>query len=277
MQIKANAKINLSLNVIKRRDDGYHELAMIMMPIQLFDTIIIKESTKEHFTCNDETLKLDESNTLIKTVRLMKKTFNYKNNFHIQLIKKIPSMAGLAGGSADAAALMKAINKSLHLQLSKTQLAELGLQIGADVPFCIMNTTALVSGIGEIVQPFENQCHFHLLLVKPHEGVSTKAAFAQLDLTRCAHPDTQTIYEAMKVGDYQTFIKHLDNSLEYSAAILVDQILYLKSMLLDMGFDTAKMSGSGSCVFAVTKDENLLKKAYQTLKNQQYFVHAETC
>ncbi len=149
MEIKAHAKINLCLNVVGRRDDGYHELEMVMVPLTLHDTIYIELSDKDEYSCSDQSLPMDLSNTVVKAVELMRKTFGFKEHFKVHIQKEIPSQAGLAGGSADAAAVMKAIRELLKIDVSIEELSQLGKQVGADVPFCVMETCALVKGIGE--------------------------------------------------------------------------------------------------------------------------------
>ena len=177
MKVKAHAKINICLNVVCRRDDGYHELEMIMVPLMLHDELTITLSSEDCYTCSDAQLRMDETNTIIQAVELMRRTFSLSECFHVHVEKHIPAQAGLAGGSADAAAVMRGIRDLLKLDISLEELAQLGKQVGADVPFCIMETCALVKGIGERITPFAMPCDFHILLVKPAMGVPTGKAF----------------------------------------------------------------------------------------------------
>ena len=185
MKIKAYAKINLALDVIRKREDGYHELEMIMAPITLHDLIYINTIDEGiEIESNSKIMPTDERNIMYKAVALIKERYGIKKGVKIYVYKHIPTQAGLAGGSADGAAVIKAMNKLFYLNLSNEQMARLGKEVGADVPFCIYQKMAIVSGIGEkltfIEQPFECK----ILLVKPKKGVSTKKSFSSLDLSR---------------------------------------------------------------------------------------------
>lgn len=259
IMMQAHAKINLSLNVVGKRNDGYHELEMVMIPLALHDDVYIELASKDDLKCNDTSLALDDSNTITKALKLMKETYGYQNCFHIQLIKRIPMQAGLAGGSSDAAAVMKGINQLLNLHIPLEELAQLAKQIGADVPFCVMNTCAVVKGIGEKITPFDINCDFHIVLVKPKEGVPTGKAFQMLDFHTCAHPSYEDMKKACEEGNFANICKVLGNSLEDSACKLVPEITDIKNHLIQDGFDGVLMSGSGSTVFALTQNQNLIK------------------
>ena len=170
MKIEAHAKVNLSLNVVRKRDDGYHELEMIMVPLTLHDDVTVELSEQDSYSCNIEGLAIDESNTVVKAVKLMKDTYGIKEHFHVHMEKHIPMQAGLAGGSADGAAVMKGIHALLDLKVPISELSMLSKQVGADVPFCVYDTPAVVKGIGEDVTPINCQLDFEILLVQPQEG-----------------------------------------------------------------------------------------------------------
>ena len=223
MEIKAHAKINLCLNVVGRRDDGYHELEMVMVPLTLHDTIDIELSDKDEYSCSDQSLPMDLSNTVVKAVELMRKTYGFKEHFKIHIQKEIPAQAGLAGGSADAAAVMKAIKELLKIDISIEELSQLGKQVGADVPFCVMETCALVKGIGEKIVPFSMPSDFYILLVKPSLGVPTGKAFSMLDFDKCDHPDCNEVIHVLKEGKLDKLASVISNSLEYSAFQIVPE------------------------------------------------------
>lgn len=272
MNIQAHAKINISLNVVRRREDGYHDLEMIMVPLTLHDEIELSLAKEDQFTCSDKQLCMDKNNTVVKAVELMRTTFSLSQHFHVHVIKNIPAQAGLAGGSADAAAVMRGIRELLQLDVSMEELAQLGKQVGADVPFCVMETCALVKGIGEDITPFVMPKDFHILLVKPSRGVPTGKAFSMLDFQQCAHPDGIAVMTCLQNNDIEHLSSVIANSLEYSAFQLVPEIRDIKRELQDMGFAAVLMSGSGSTVFAITRDEQLLKKAAKKMQRNDTFV-----
>lgn len=259
MKLKARAKINLALNVASRRSDGYHELEMIMLPLDFYDDIDIVFSDEDLVELVEGVIP--QENTMTKAIALMKETYHLEQCFKVVATKSIPMEAGLAGGSADAAAVMHGINRLCNLKISDEELAALSVKIGADVPFCVIGKPAVVSGIGEQIEPIDCICDFELLLVKPKQGVSTPQAFKTLDIDACDHPDISLIKEALVSNDYSTIINASKNSLEESALRLVPTIATIKEELLAFGFDFALMSGSGSCVFALTKDKDLIQNA----------------
>lgn len=265
MIIKAYAKINLSLDVIRRREDGYHDLEMIMAPLEFHDTVSVEIADKDEFTWNLDT-EIKGNNTIVKAVELMRKTFQLKTCFKIHVEKRIPMEAGLAGGSSNAAAVMSAIRTLCKCEVTIEELSLLGKQIGADVPFCIIAKPAHVKGIGEKIEPFTMKQDYDCLLVKPQRGVSTKLAFELLDFEHCEHPNTQLVKDSLMKGDFKQFTFHAKNTLEQTAFQLVPEIKEIKESLLQDGFDFVLMSGSGSCLFAITQDKNLLQEAIRNVK-----------
>lgn len=272
MEIIANAKINLCLDVVKRREDGYHEMDMIMVPIALHDTVYITIDDEDILVCENSKMPMDESNTMIKAVHVMREQFHFQEHFRMEVIKRIPMEAGMAGGSADAAAVMKGIWQLLDLPCTLEELALLGKKVGADVPFCIINECSLVRGIGEKVTRFTSACKFNVLLVKPKQGVSTGKAFQTLDFTTCEHPDTLACKRYLEEGDVPSFFQTSGNTLEQSAFRMVPEVAHLKQELLALGFPFVLMSGSGSTVFAISEDKMLLHKAYEIMKLRYPFV-----
>lgn len=277
MKIKAHAKINLGLNVVRKREDGYHELEMVMMPIALHDLIyvnIIEQGIE--ITSNSAIMPTDERNIMYKAAKLMMDTYSIDQGVKIHIYKHIPIQAGLAGGSSDGAAVMRAMNELFHLNVSNDELALLGKQIGADVPFCIYEQPAFVSGIGEKLEFLKTSPDCFILLVKPRRGVSTKRSFGMLKLEQEIHPDCHALRQAVESNDYDEMIKTIGNTLEGVSMKIVPQIQEIKQKLLDMGFDTALMSGSGSCVFGLTKNKELLEKAMNEFRSEKLFAKKTT-
>ena len=272
MKERAYAKINLCLDVAGRREDGYHDLKMIMVPIDFYDFLEINPASETTLSLNRSYLPVNEKNTIIKAINVMKQRYHFDMEFECKLQKHIPTRAGLAGGSADAAATIRILNRMLHLNMQEEEMISVGKEVGADVPFCLINKPAYVEGIGEIITPFSCIAEFEVLLVKPKKGVSTKEAFAIVDTTEPYHPDCMKMREALMTADYEGVISCLGNSLEPAAIQLVEDIKNVKQELLDRGFDGVLMSGSGSTVFGITKDPYLIEDTMQAMKEKKYFV-----
>lgn len=261
MKKKSFAKINLSLDVLRRNADGYHELEMVMAPIDLFDTIDITPSPEMEFISNKPFLPSDERNSIIKAIHLIKAQYQITDNFRIRLMKNIPSQGGLGGGSSNAATTIRMLNEMYQLNMPEKIQGDIALQCGSDVPFCLFGKPAFVSGIGEKIQAIDINTDFWMFLAKPKRGVSTKKAFALMDLSKISHPNCHQVVDALKNNDYQRFIKAAGNSLEYAAQQTGLELSGIKNELLDFGFDAVIMSGSGSTVLAFTQDETLVQKA----------------
>lgn len=259
MKELARAKINLSLDVVCRREDGYHELSMIMLPLTFHDTLDIELNDKDCYS-SDIDMIFDNTNTIVRAVHLMRETYKLNQYFKIHCEKRIPMEAGLAGGSADAAAVLRGINSLCDLKIPMDELALLGKRIGADVPFCVLNKPAYVSGIGEKIEPFEPIFDYEIMLVKPSRGVSTKKAFEMLDFNTAIHPAIDKIVEALKIGKTEDWISELGNTLEQSAFQLVPEISEIKKQMQNDGFDAVLMSGSGSCLFGLTRNHELINR-----------------
>lgn len=273
MKIRAYAKINLALDVIRKREDGYHELEMIMAPITLHDLIYINVIDNGiEIDSNSKIMPTDDRNIMYKVAALMKERYQIKKGVKIFVYKHIPTQAGLAGGSSDGAAVIKAMNELFHLNLSLEQMASLGKEVGADIPFCIYQKIAFVQGIGERLEFIENPFNCKVLLVKPKRGVSTKKCFNSLDLTKASHQDCRLMIKGIKEDNYQAVIDNLQNTLEAPSIDMVPEIKQIKKELLELGFDGALMSGSGSTVFGLTRDEEILENGYDFFREKYYFV-----
>ncbi len=272
MKDRAYAKINLCLDVVGRREDGYHELKMIMVPLDFYDVLEMVPSAKTEMSINRYYLPINDKNTVIKAIQCVQQRYGFTQEFSCTLTKHIPTQAGLAGGSADAAAAIRIMNRMMHLHMDTPTMLDIAREVGADVPFCCINRPALVGGIGEQIESFQCRPSFHVLLVKPRKGVSTKTAFSMLDYDHLVHPDCNAMREALKKDDYPGVIENLGNSLEESSLKLVPEIKNVKDKLLEFGFDGVLMSGSGSTVFGLSKDKALLKRTAEYMRDHKYFV-----
>ena len=276
MKERAYAKINLCLDVVGKREDGYHDLKMIMVPINFYDVLEMEFAPDTTLELNRDYLPINDKNTIIKAIHIMQEKYNITEEFCCRLEKHIPTRAGLAGGSADAAAAIRMINRMCNLHLTKDEMIAVGKEVGADVPFCILNRPAFVQGIGEKITTFSCNPDFYLLLIKPRKGVSTAEAFHIVDEQEGIHPDCKAMQEALESNDYDGIISSLGNSMENAAMTLVPEIRKAKQDLLDLGFDGVLMSGSGSTVFGITKDTELLERSIDVLKKKRYFVRKTT-
>lgn len=272
MKTKAYAKINLYLDVVSKRSDGYHDLEMVMIPIDLFDVLEINIADETGMECDKAFIPVDERNTVIKAYHLMKSAFGILDNHHIRLVKNIPAQAGLAGGSTDGAAVIRIINEMYHLELTDQQMIDLAVQVGADVPFCLFETTAKVEGIGEIVTPINRSLDFYLFLIKPKFGISTKALFEQFKINDVKGTSFKSLVHALESNDYTGLCSSVYNRLQQEAIRVNPQIGKIVNELLDFGFDCAAMTGSGSVIYGVTKDEDLVNRAVDAFVFKYPFV-----
>lgn len=271
MKVKAYGKINLGLDVKRKLDNGYHELEMCMVAIDFYDLIIINQAKESSFYCNKDFIGVDDKNTVVKAYNLMKDRYKFKEHFKIEIIKNIPTQAGLAGGSADGAMIIKALNEILNLKLSTDEIINLCLEIGADVLFTYFQKPAIVKGIGEKLEFIDCNLDFELLLIKPRKGVSTKKCFELLNLENLEHCNVNNLKLALENNDYQLLIDNMANSLERVSFKINPEIRKIKNKLEKLGFDKALMSGSGSCVFGISKDYSLVQKTEEIFRKQRYF------
>ncbi len=267
MKLKAKAKINLSLDIVGKRADGYHLLSSVFQSIDLYDEVTIEKSSEMSLTCSEASLSGND-NLAFKVAKLMKDKFGFDNNYNIHINKKIPLAAGLAGGSTDAAAVIKGINELENLSLSIEEMIDLALPLGADIPFCLVGGTALVEGIGEEITPIKAEQFYHLLLVNPAKELSTKKVFQQFSLdTMENRPHNKDLINALAQSDYKGFITSLANVLEQPAMHLMPEIAEIKKLLLHSGADYAQMSGSGASVFGIFKTRQQAEQAQQKIKS----------
>lgn len=248
MKIKAYAKINISLDIVGKREcDGYHLLKMIMQNIDLYDEISIeKQKSGITISCNKSYVPTDSRNLAYKAASLFKDTYNIEDGVHIDITKNIPVSAGLAGGSTDAAAVLKTMNKIFKVNASNEELMELGLKLGADIPYCINGGTALCEGIGEKITtlaPFKDKI---LVLVKPSFGVSTKEVYKAFNLDRVrVHPKTENLIEAMEQDNLYYVANNMKNLLENVTLRKHNILIKIKEDMNRYGAVGSMMSGSG--------------------------------
>lgn len=272
ISLEAHAKINLSLDVLGKRDDGYHTLQMIMQAIQLHDTISVYEiPAGVEIICEAPFVPNNSSNTAYKAAELLLQQYGIKSGVKIEIVKKIPVAAGLAGGSTDAAAVLKGINSMFSLGIEKADLKQLGKTIGADVPYCIMGGTALAEGIGEKLTALASPGNIPLLLVKPRIGVSTAWVYKNFDLERVKErPDTRLLISAVEAGDLRTLAGNMKNVLESVTRQKYPVIEKIKNELIKLGALGSMMSGSGPTVFGIFEDVEKAQYAFNKLKNSKY-------
>ncbi len=272
--VKAYAKINLGLDVIRKRPDGYHDVCMIMQSLDLHDTIAIQTNPTGSIKIktNLSYLPNDQGNLVYKAAALFFEATKIKDGLDITLEKNIPVAAGLAGGSSDAAATLKGLNELYQTGLSMDELKKLGVKIGADVPYCLQLGTALSEGIGEVLTPLPAIPECMILLVKPDISVSTKYVYENLRLTdHTVHPDIAGIQSALEKNDLFTLTKSMDNLLQTVTIKDYPIITDIKRKMLELGAMTSLMSGSGPTVFGIYKNIELAKKAFNYFKRHKNF------
>lgn len=270
ISLKALAKINLGLDVVRRREDGYHEVRMVMQTINLYDRldIIKKKEPGISIKTNISFLPVNENNLIYKAGKLLMDEFGITEGVSVKLNKRIPIAAGMAGGSTDAAAMMYGINKLFDLGLSRKALMERGVKIGADVPYCIMRGTALAEGIGEELTQLSPMVRCPILIAKPSISVSTKFVYQNLKLDEnTVHPDIDKLVEDIKKKDLGKIASDMGNVLETVTIPNYPVIAEIKERMLQSGAVNSMMSGSGPTVFGIFDDEETARKAYADMKS----------
>ena len=273
----APAKINLTLDTLFKRNDGYHEIAMIMTTVDLNDRLSFQKRNDNKIVVDIEHnyVTNDHKNLAYQAAKLMMETYHLKQGVTISIDKDIPVSAGLAGGSADAAATMRGINRLYELGASLETLSQLGLQIGTDVPFCIYNKTAICKGRGEKIKFLDKPPSAWVVLAKPNLGISSPDIFKELNLKVDYDVHTEMCEEAIRQGDYMKLCKSLSNRLETVSMSMYPEIKKIKNNMLRCGADGALMSGSGPTVYAFAQKESQAKKVYNAVNgccNEVYLV-----
>lgn len=279
MRLQAFAKINLGLDVLGKREDGYHEVRMIMQTIRMYDQLDMRKSVEPgiHLTTNKKYIPVDENNLVWRAAKLMMDTCGIIEGVSIHLHKVIPVAAGMAGGSSDAAATLVGMNRLFHCGLSKEKLMELGVQIGADVPYCVLRGTALAEGIGEKLTVLPPMPDCWILIGKPGISVSTKYVYTTLDLnTNTVHPDIDGMKKALEDGNLYGITERMGNVLQDVTIPAYLEVERIKEQMKTLGAVNAMMSGSGPTVFGIFDNEEKAQEACQKLREsgscQQVFL-----
>jgi 4-diphosphocytidyl-2-C-methyl-D-erythritol kinase len=266
--VKAPAKINLSLDVLHKRPDGYHEVEMVMTTIDLADRLELSllEKDEIHIVSHNRFVPDDQRNLAYQAARLLKDRFQIKQGAVISIEKTIPVAAGLAGGSSDAAAALRGLNKLWQLGLTLDQLAELGAEIGSDVSFCVYGGTALATGRGERIQELPAPPTCYVILAKPFIGVSTADVYRRLDVANVNHPNTKGMMNAIAMKDYHQVCRNMGNVLEEVTLNLYPEVAQIKEQMKRFGADAVLMSGSGPTVFGLVQHDSRMHRIYNGLR-----------
>lgn len=262
MKEKAYAKINLFLNIVGKRFDGYHDLEMVMAALELHDELTFKENQTGEIvvTSNKEITKKQEENIVYDVARLLQEEFGVTKGAHIHIEKNIPIAGGLAGGSADAAATFRGLNRLWKLNLSKEDMVKLSASLGADIPFCIHNKLCIARGKGEELFFLDKHLSAHVLLVNPKINIQTKNVFSKVKEEDLVDRKISNMTNAIYNDNYELVVRELYNALEPISFELVPEVRNIKNALIDEGLRAVLMSGSGSTVYALSKKKKKLKE-----------------
>ncbi|MFE8698805.1 4-(cytidine 5'-diphospho)-2-C-methyl-D-erythritol kinase [Cytobacillus sp. FJAT-53684] len=268
LMVKAPAKINLSLDVLHKREDGYHEVEMIMTTIDLADRLelTLLEQDEIKIISHNRFVPDDQRNLAYQAALLLKERFKVNKGVSITIEKTIPVAAGLAGGSSDAAAVLRGLNKLWDLGLSIDHLAEIGAEIGSDVSFCVYGGTALATGRGEIITELPAAPTCWIVLAKPFIGVSTADVYRRLNVKGIDHPKTKEMIQAIEKGSYEGVCGHLGNVLEEVTFSLHPEVEQIKEQMKRFGADAVLMSGSGPTVFGLVHHDSRMQRVYNGLR-----------
>lgn len=265
---KAPAKINLGLDIAGKREDGYHELSMIMVSVDLNDYVHLKSLDEDQIVMSSDNHKmpLDDKNDVFKAALLIKEKYGVRSGVEISLQKSIPICAGLGGGSSDAAATIRGLNQLWNLNMSRQDMIDLGFEIGSDVPYCLEGGCALISGKGEQVEKLDTSFSSWVVLVKPHFGISTRTVFPQIDPATISRVDIGSLKKALLVKDYEGIKAHMGNSLEDVTIGRKPFIQKIKDRMIKCGADVALMTGSGPTVFALCATEKRADRVMNSMR-----------
>lgn len=272
MELKSLAKINLGLDVLGRRENGYHDVRMVMQTVYLYDNVRLEKRQEEGIVIETNLffLPADENNIAYKAAKLLFDEFGLQGGIHIVLEKHIPVAAGLAGGSSNAAAVLVGMNRMYNLGLTQKELMERGVKLGADVPYCIMRGTVLAEGIGEILTPLPAMPKCFILIAKPGISVSTKVVYEKLDSKEIEqHPDIDGILEGLQEENLKKIAASMGNVLEKVTIPDYPIIEEIKKAMLEAGALNAMMSGSGPTVFGIFEDKLQARAAQQQIRQSR--------
>ena len=271
LHIKSFAKINISLNITKKREDGFHEIDSVMLPISLHDSLVIsklKTAPDNYVTVDDFSIGSFSYNLATFSIEKLQGIYHFNDKFRVLIHKVIPIQAGLGGGSSNAACTMKAVNSMLKLGATDEELIEISKSLGCDIPFFIKCKPARVQGVGEILNPISVKNNYYVLIVKPEAGCSTREVYAlsdSMDLKTC---NLDNVVKALEEGDDELLADNIYNALQEPAIKMVPQIQSIIEELKDNGLRIVQVTGSGSAVFALSTDKTLLKQVLKKLENK---------
>lgn len=271
LHIRSYAKINICLNITGKREDGFHELDMVMVPISLHDSLIVSKlnkSTDNFVTVDDFSIGSFSYNLATFSIDKLESVYHFKEKFRILIHKVIPIQAGLGGGSSNAACAMKAVNTLLKLGANDEDLMKLSTPLGCDIPFFIKCKPARCQGVGEIVTPIEIKNNYYVLIVKPEAGCSTKEVYQAADSMDLPTCNVDNVVKALAEGDDELLANSISNALQEPAISLVPNIQTIIDELRDLGLKIVQVTGSGSAVFALSTDKKLLVKAFKALEDK---------
>ena len=271
LHVRSYAKINLCLNITGKREDGFHELDMVMLPISLHDSLVIDKLNKspDNFvTVDDFSIGSFNYNLATFSIDKLRSVYHFDEKFRILIHKVIPIQAGLGGGSSNAACSLKAVNDLLQLGASDEELMEIGKTLGCDIPFFVKCKPARCKGLGEILEPIEIKNNYYVLIVKPEAGCSTREVYLAADSMDLPVCNVDNVIKALQEGDDDLLAASMGNALQAPAITLVPQIQTIIDELHDCGLKIVQQTGSGSAVFALSTDKKLLKKVLKQFENK---------
>ncbi|UOY91414.1 4-(cytidine 5'-diphospho)-2-C-methyl-D-erythritol kinase [Ectobacillus sp. JY-23] len=274
--VKAPAKINLSLDVLSKRTDGYHDVRMIMTTIDLADRVELTELSEDRIeiVSHNRYVPDDQRNLAYQAAKLIKERYRVDKGVSIAIEKTIPVAAGLAGGSSDAAATLRGLNQLWKLGLSVDELAEIGAEIGSDVSFCVYGGTAIATGRGERIEHIPAPPPCWVILAKPKIGVSTADVYRNLKVDRIQHPNVDDMIQSIREGDYDGICSSVGNVLEEVTFRMHPEVQHIKEQMKRFGADAVLMSGSGPTVFGLVRYDSRMQRIYNGLKGFCEHVYA---
>lgn len=271
LHIRSFAKINISLNITKKREDGFHEIDSVMLPISLHDSLVVsklKSATDNYVTVDDFSIGSFSYNLATFSIEKLHSVYHFNDKFRVLIHKVIPIQAGLGGGSSNAAFTMKAVNSMLKLGATDEELIELGKSLGCDIPFFIKCKPARVQGVGEVLNPIDVKNNYYVLIVKPEAGCSTKEIYALSDTFELKTCNLDNVVKALEEGDDELLQANMYNALQEAAIKTVPQIQTIIDELKNKGLKIVQVTGSGSAVFALSTDKKLLVKVLKELEDK---------
>ena len=271
LHVRSFAKINISLNITKKRDDGFHELDSVMLPISLHDSLVISKLNAAHdnfVTVDDFSIGTFSYNLATFSIEKLQSIYRFNDKFRVLIHKVIPIQAGLGGGSSNAACTIKAVNTMLKLGATDEELIEISKTLGCDIPFFIKCKPARVQGVGEVLTPISVKNNYYVLLVKPEAGCSTREIYAISDTMDLKVCNIDNVIKALEEGDDELLADNISNALQEPAIKSVPAIQTIIDELRDNGLKMVQVTGSGSAVFALSTDKALLKRVFKKLEDK---------